>query len=64
MRRGQATVEYMITMSVVSIAIIAIMLIFNLATIKNVRTLSESLTSSSGADASDTPAPLIEAGVQ
>ena len=64
MRRGQSTVEYMITLSVVSIAIIAIMLIFNSVTVNNVRSLSESLTSSSGADPSDTPAPLIEAGVQ
>ena len=57
MRRGQTVVEYMITLSVVSIGIIAIMYAFQGATIGNVTALSvEMATGSNGS--------LINAGIQ
>ena len=43
MRRGQSTVEYMLTMSVVSLAIIAIMLTFEVVFNDSVTDLSESM---------------------
>jgi hypothetical protein len=57
MRRGQTVVEYMITLSVVSIAIIAIMYGFQSATIDNVRALSFDM-------ADEDEGSLINAGIQ
>ncbi len=57
MRRGQTVVEYMITLSVVSIAIIAIMYAFQDATIANVTALSDDM-------AGGTTGSLIDAGIQ
>ncbi len=57
MRRGQTVVEYMITLSVISIGIIAIMYAFQDATIGNVTALSNDMAG--GATGS-----LIDAGIQ
>lgn len=57
MRRGQTTVEYMILISVISIAIVAIMLPFQELVIESVGTVSD--------DMADGPSgTLIDAGVQ
>ena len=57
MRRGQTVVEYMITLSVISIGIIGIMYAFQDATIGNVTALSNDMAG--GAAGS-----LIDAGIQ
>lgn len=47
MRRGQSTVEYLLTMSVVSIAIVAIMLSFDAVFTDSVEDLSGSMAEES-----------------
>lgn len=47
MRRGQSTVEYMLTLSVVSIAIVAIMLSFDAVFSTSVTELSQDMASES-----------------
>ena len=48
MRRGQSTVEYLLTMSVVSIAIVAIMLSFDAVFTDSVEDLSGSMADELG----------------
>ncbi|MEE2750071.1 MAG: hypothetical protein VX519_01465 [Myxococcota bacterium] len=57
MRRGQTTVEYMILISVISIAIVAIMLPFQTLVVDNVSDVSDDMASGSSGT-------LISAGVQ
>ncbi len=57
MRRGQTTVEYMILISVISIAIVAIMLPFQELVIENVGNVSDEM-------ADGASGTLIDAGVQ
>ena len=57
MRRGQTTVEYMILISVISIAIVAILLPFQQLVIDNVGNVSDEM-------ADGASGTLIDAGVQ